>query len=292
MAGGGAGDLIYCYFMGKEHRLIRPVKEKFKNIMITAVYACHVGSEYELGFLNPNIDSSLIYKWYPPGHLKENEWKQMVNGEDILSFARKNKITPDDYTELFLSEKEKKIFAEIATEPYIAVHPFAGLPHRGCKKHPYTGTYRCYPDYKYTETIKILSQKYRIIVMGKTNTSYDTLRATEETLDVTGLSNVINMIDKGSLRMNTYLCRNAAGFLGTHSSMLSAAWTNDVPSVFFYPAWEEGAYKSVKNHGGTTGTWALDKSFHSYYEMKPEEFVNTLTPEEVANKLLENIKKK
>lgn len=292
MAGGGAGDLIFHYFTQENWKLIRPLKEKYPGVKVTAVYACHTGAEYELGFLNPYIDSSLIYKWHPPGHKKEQEWKEMISGIEIRDFCKNKNIRPDASVELFLSDKEKKIFNEISERPYIAIHPFAGLPHRGCKKHPHTNTYRCYPDYKYIETIKILAKEYRVIVVGKTNSSYDTLRANDESLDLTGIDNVINMIDKGSLRINTEICRKAVGFIGSHSSMLAAAWTNDVPSVFFYPAWEEGIYKSVKEHGGTTGTWAIDRPYNSYYEKTPEGFVNDLSPQEVSAKIIENIRNK
>lgn len=290
MAGGGAGDLIYHYFMQPRWRLIKPVKEKFPNVTITAVYCCHTGSEYELGFIHPDIESSLIYKWYPPGHELEYKWKSMISSQPIEEFANKNNIAVSkEQTELYLSETEKKMVKDICSEPYIAVHPFAGLPHRGCKKHPHTGTYRCYPDYKYIETIKLLKDKYKVIVIGRTNTSYDSLRANDEVLDLPQDDRIINMTNKGSLRTNVWIARNAVGFFGTHSAMLSAAWTNDVPSIFFYPAWEEGTYKSVRKYGGDTGTWAIDKPFHTYYEMKPEEFINDLKPEDVADKLLQNI---
>lgn len=293
MAGGGAGDLIFHYFTQERWRLIRPVKERFPNVHITAIFACHTGSEYELAFLNPHINSFMIYRWYPPGDPKEHGWQTPLKTIDIKEFAEQHHINPEVQTGLFLSECEKQIVKKITDKPYIAIHPFAGLPHRGCKKHPNTGTYRCFPDYKYVAVAKILKDKgYRVVIVGKTNTSYDSLRANDEYLDLPFSPEIIDMTNEGSLRTNTYLCRNAIGFIGSHSSMLSAAWTNNVPSVFFYPAWEEGTYRSVREYGGDTGTWALDKPFHSYYEMKPEEFVDTLSPEEVANKLFENIGRK
>ena len=293
MAGGGAGDFIFHYFTNEKWKLIKPIKEKFPKINLTAVIACHTGSEYELTFLNPYINSHLIYKWYPPGHEKEKLWQESITGIDIKKFAEQKNISPSiEKPELFLSDSEKNIIKDFKDQEYIAIHPFAGLPHRGCKIHPLTKKYECFPDYKYIETAEILANKgYKVIFIGNTNTSYDSLRANDESLNIPNHENIYNFINVGSFRLRVALAIGAKGFIGSHSSMLSAAWTHDVPSLFFYPGFDEhGNKRSVIENGGTTGTWALDRPYHSYWELSGEDFVNKLKPEEVINKLFENIR--
>ena len=294
MAGGGAGDFIYHHFMNTDWRLLKPIKEKFPNVHITMVTATHVGNEYELTYMNPHIDTHLIYKWYAPGDSREYLWKEPLAGISVLDFAKKHNIHPtSEQPELFLSEVEKDLLSPFKNEKYITIHPFAGLPHRGCKRHPLTGEYMCLPDYKYIETATVLADiGYKVIFIGRTNTSYDKLRANDESLDIPVHENIFNFINVGSLRTNVYLVRNSIGFIGTHSSMLSAAWTNYVPSVFFYPGYNEhGEKRSVIDHGGETGTWALDKPIHSYFELRSEEFLS-LKGTDIVNSLLKNISKK
>lgn len=293
MAGGGAGDFIYHYFMNEDWKLLKPIKEKFPETNITAIIACHTGSEYELSFLNPYINSHLIYKWYPPGHEKEKLWINSIKGIYIKEFADNHNIKPtNENSRLFISAAENKIIEQFEKEDYIVIHPFAGLPHRGCKKHPLTNKYECFPDYKYIETATILADKgYKVVFVGRTNTSYDSLRANDESLDIPEHKNIFNFINIGSLRTNVGLTIGATGFIGSHSSMLSAAWTHGIPSVFFYPRFDEyGKKRSVIDYGGTTGTWAIDKPYNSYWELSGEDFINKLSSKEVANKLIENIK--
>jgi hypothetical protein len=71
--------------------------------------------------------------------------------------------------------------------------------------------------------------------------------------------------------------------------MLSAAWTNQVPSIFFYPIdTPSGNKHDVLKHGGETGTWAIHQPQNFYYQLLSEES-EKLDPHTVVQKILELI---
>lgn len=275
-AGGGLGDFIFTYFKDSSWRKIKNIKSKL-GYKVIATIAVHNPGCSELIYTNPYIDSILLYKWYPPGDPKEREWKNFLAANPLAELELNLKETEP---KVFLTEKESKLLDEIAKEKYIAIHPFAGLPHRGCLPHPYDGKYKCYPDYKYLQSANAFAdQGYKVYFIGRTsNDGVEVLRGFEEKLlfpKEHTHPNVISLINKTSCRVNVEICRRANGFLGSHSSMLSAAWTADIPSLFFYPGEDEhGNRRSVIEHGGTTGTWALSKPFNSYIELNSEGFLN------------------
>lgn len=296
--GGGAGDFIYKYFMSHEWQTLPVVKRFFSDCLITVVVATHNVSTAELIYTNPNIDSVLTYPWYPPGHPKERSWKEMVCGESYTEWIKANKIRKASEHRLehkvYLTESESLILNKIRQSPYVVIHPFAGLPHRGCLRHPFDNQYKCYPDYKYIQSANLLIEKgYTPVFVGRTSyDGLDSLRNFSEDLPDTNelYPQAINLINKCSFRLNVELTRNANGFIGSHSSMLSAAWTADTPSVYFYPSRDEhGNLRSVREHGGTTGTWAMDKPIHYGYELSPSEFLE-LNPEAPVNKLMEHVR--
>ena len=274
-AGGGLGDFIFTYFKDSSWRKIKDLKAKTKSKLIASVVVHNPGCS-ELIYTNPYIDSILLYKWYRPGDPKEREWKSHLAAISL----RESRLDLEEHEpEVFLTEKESKFLNTAQEDKYVVIHPFAGLPHRGCLPHPYDGKYKCYPDYKYFQSANSLAdQGYKVYFIGRTsNDGVAALRGFEEKLMFPKHHmhpNVISLVNKTSCRVNVELCRRANGFFGSHSSMLSAAWTADTPSLFFYPGEDEhGNRRSVIEHGGTTGTWALGKPIHDYFEMRSEEFL-------------------
>lgn len=291
-AGGGAGDFIFNYFTNKYWKALPEIKRLYPETTITCIAALHDSSSTELVTTNPHVDSIMIYPWYPPGHVKELAWKSLLSSRDLREFVDGHQIPAVADHRVYLTAREEEMLDAIrAVGPYVVMHPFAGLPHRGAFPHPYDGKYKCYPDYKYIESANLLAEKgYQVFFIGRSNNcGSDALRclvAEELVLPVGVNPNVRSLVNKLSIRMNVELVRNAQGFMGSHSSMLSAAWTNSVPSVFFYPAYDEhGNYRSVIDHGGTTGTWALGQPQNKYFELSSEAFLR-LDSVEPVNLLL------
>lgn len=285
-AGGGLGDFIKAYFTTNKWKILSEIKKYEPNSNILAVLTTHHYDAGQLICTHPAIDEILIYPWYPPGHSKEYLWKQLIVGRNTNTVTQ---YTPTE-NNVWLTDSEQEVFKKLTEKPYIVMHPFAGIRYRSCLPNPDNGQYGCYPDYKYVESANLLADTgYQVFIIGHTGAGKEPLRNYRESLDVSipFNSNVHNMVNQLSLRLNVELTRKAVGFIGAHSSMLAAAWTANVPSVFFYPTRDEnGIIKSVLKDGGETGTWKLDKPWNSYFELSPEEFL-TMESEVPVNKLLE-----
>jgi hypothetical protein len=294
MSGGGLGDFIFNYFKTYEWQCLPTVKYFFGDAHVLAVLVHHSASVSELVSTNPAIHSIMTYPWFPPGHPKEHLWKSPIRADSIAEWGQKHSLkTAAEHGfehKVWLTEKEEELVWEIQTGgPFVVMHPFAGMPHRGCKPHPYDGKYKCYPEYKYIDTANYLyDQGLNVVFVGRTTyDGVDALRENTEELQGNSLyPPIYNLINRVSVRVQVELARRANGFLGTHSSMLSAAWTGNTPSVFFYPGFDEhGNHRSVREHGGTTGTWALDKPCNQYYELPSEGFL-ALNHVDVAHRLM------
>jgi len=286
-AGGGIGDVIYTYFQERSWRLIIGAKESCPELVVLAIVVSHSAYAKELIALHPAIDAILTQRWFEPGHEQERLWEGLVQTSSIeaaagMGFEEREPI-------IYLSDEEKEHVELLASEPYIVIHPFAGLSFRGCLANS-KGEYFCFPDYKYRECAILLADMgWRVIIIGQSEL-YGDRRQTEYFL--LDSDRIFNLVNKLSLRESVEITRRAVGFLGAHSSMLSAAWTNEVPSVFFYPAEDEhGNKRNVLEYGGTTGTWALGRNYHDYFELRPKQFLD-LDVKFVVEKLLWNMRVK
>ena len=274
-AGGGIGDAIYDYFMRDTWQFIVPVKQAKPDIEIIAVFLSHCSSCPELVQFHPMISSVLTYPWCPPGQPREHLWKSFFGPEvkHIKDYAGQNKIRPESNPVLYLSKAEEQQAKEILEKPITVIHPFAGsrlrsfLPDNDGKNY-------CLPGQKCIEFCnRLANEGERVVVLGKSEV-LEFGRNHDERL--VGLdSKVIDLCNKTSARLSVHLTRNARAFFGTHSSMLVAAWTNDVPSLCFYPTRDRnGRVFSIEKNGGNTGTFALGKPFHDNFQMTPDEFWN------------------
>lgn len=281
--GGGIGDAIYDYFIRDSWQMIIPLKRKMPEVEIIAVSLSHCSSTPELTQFNPMISAHFSYPWNPPSSPREHLWKEMFHPSvmDIRAFAGGKGIRPEP-SKLFLSNKEEEEAKTILEEPIIVVHPFAGGRNRSFLK-SIDGRYHCLPEEKCVEICNRLSDEgHRIVVLGKSEVLEFGRNYTEK---LKGLNpKIIDLSDKTSARLAVHLTRNAKAFFGTHSSMLVAAWTADVPSLCFYPNMnEEGKHETIEHNGGHTGTFALGKPFHANYQTSAEGFKN-LEVDEIYNK--------
>lgn len=295
-SGGGLGDFIFNYYKRKDWRSLSEVKKRFPNIKVTAVLCHHSITASELISTNPYIDAIIHYPWYPPGDSKEYLWKEFIIGEPIENFIARENIKEND-NKLFLTKEEEDRLNEIKAQgPYVVMHPFAGQLHRSC--YGVNGKYTCYTLDQYINTAEqLFNSGYKVYIIGRStyDGQYPGRDKVEKIYDPPKW--IDSFANEFSTRMNVKLVRNATGFLGAHSSMLSAAWTADVPSIFFYPTCDEqGSYEYPKNvltDGGYTGIWAITKPYNSFYQLNDIGFAN-LDPKTVANKLqtLINIRSK
>jgi len=273
--GGGIGDAIYDYFVRDVWRFIAPVKAAKPELEVIAIFLSHCSSCPELVQFHPLVSSVFTYPWTVPGDPREHLWKTFFGPEvkHIKSYAEQNKIQPESNPKLYLSKAEEKQAADILEQPIVVVHPFAGGKHRSFLRDD-DGVYYCLPEQKCVEFCnRLAAEGQRVVVVGKSEVLEFGRNYNEK---LTGLDpKIIDLSDKVSVRLSTYLTRNAKAFFGTHSSMLVAAWTNDVPSLCFYPTQDKnGVIRSIEKNGGNTGTFALGKPFHDNFQMSSDEFKN------------------
>jgi ADP-heptose:LPS heptosyltransferase len=282
--GGGLGDAIYDYFIRDTWRMIEPLKRNCPEVELLVISLSHCSSTLDLVQFNPLVSARFSYPWNPPGNPREFLWKQMLSPQvqEIKHFCNINKISPDNKAKLYLSKQEEELAKNILDKPIIVVHPFAGGRNRSFLKSS-DGRYHCLPEEKCVQICNRLSEEgNKVVVLGKSEV-LEFGRNYDETL--IGLSpEVINLSNKISARLSVYLTQNAIGFFGTHSSMLVAAWTADVPSLCFYPTLNElGKNHSIETNGGHTGTFALHKPIHQNYQMSAEGF-NNLSVDDIYNR--------
>jgi hypothetical protein len=287
-AGGGLGDLIYHYLVNDSWKYVGGIKQLYPNVSITAVINTHNPDNKQLLVTNPNISQAYYYPWYPPGHSDEFGWKEKIPGYDLFEWVKGKDIERMD-NQVWLLDSERKFLDSLTDRKYVVIHPFSGLPHRGCLPHPLDGQYRCYPDYKYMETANYLAEAgYLVKIIGHTPTVGLRKGRQESIVPSKNVHpNVDILTNRLSLRQNVELVRRADGFLGSHSSMLIAAWTNQVPSIFFYPGWaDDGGRRSVREYGGANTTWCIDEPWTDFFELRASEFLE-LDSRIPANRLIE-----
>ena len=283
--GGGLGDAIYDYFIRDTWGMIEPVKNKIPDCEVIIISLSHCSSTPELIQFHPYISAVLSYPWNPPGNPREHLWKEFLHKDfhEIKQFAGPRNISPAP-VKLYLSKREEAEAAAILDKPIIVVHPFAGGRHRSFLKHS-DGIHHCLPENKCVEICNRLAEEgHRVVVIGKSEI-IEHGRNYEETLS--GLSpKVIDLSNKISARLAVHLTRSAKAFFGTHSSMLVAAWTADVPSLCFYPNMNAtGKNLSIEENGGHTGTFAMHKPIHINYQLSSEGFAN-LDTQEIYNRFI------
>ena len=235
--GGGIGDVIQICLSNPEahnifneypstnpitsiwlHRL-KYLKEKY-NVAIRLYVQSHNNFTSKLFTNNPYIDELIVIEWGNRILLESsNHWLNDIDGyTSIAKFEEAYKFIPVSNEVLFLSESEQTAIDKIkGVGKYIVVHPFAGNVHRQVPSIS-----------KYVEIVKALKDKYKVIVIGQEG---------EVFLSDFG---VINLIGKTSPKVSVNVILNAAGFIGTHSSMILPAWYKEIPTVCLVPPTHDG----------------------------------------------------
>ena len=285
-AGGGIGDISTTMFgigcVNPTWLQLNDYRNEYPNARVIAVLTSHASNTQELLALDERIDAVLTYPWYPPGHPDERSWQTLT---EAVPLECEGEFRAEDY-EIRLSQMEQEVADQVLELEPIVVHPFAGLDARSCRSRHGAASW---PEHRWAELINLITKSGRaVIVLGHTEWGLNGPRAFRQDsiegldYDEPSLFNFVNLI---SLRLATYLSRHCAGFIGQHSSMLAAAWTNAVPNVFFYPTiWGEGDEKSLAKDGGTTGTWAINEPWVRFFEGAPDALA-AVTPEEAIDQL-------
>jgi len=218
--GGGFGDIIRTYLRGEHYwNYLKPLKEKYPHVKTKAIGCCHNTQVIEMVQHNPYLDFIENYGWTLEGdyekHAKDYTW---IHDAKLLQG-----LSPE-LPKLYLSDEDHKIANDIIhAGPYIAIHPFAGLPDR-----------IVLPIDKYPPLIDTLIDKhgYNVVVLGGTHG-----RINQKTMQIYPESfkyqrkGLFNLVGQTNGAVSVKLVRKCTRFIGTWSCYICAAWVSGKHSV-------------------------------------------------------------
>lgn len=271
-SGGGLGDTIYNFFMKEDWRSIKNIKENYPQIELITIFHSHCKEAAELVTFNPFIDGILSYKWYNKNNPNKFNWKNLINNniKPVKEFIKKNK-TKQENNSIFLNTHEQKIYEDLTKEPYVVVAPFAGSSERTILSKNNKKCH-CLPQETLLSLLDKISIEHKVIIIGQSNTINEHHNNRTDQLPYIN-DKIIDLTNKTPLRVTIKLAQSATGFIGTHSSLLVAAWTKNIPSIYFYPTLKEkGLNNTILANGGEAGTFKYSLPIHFGYEKSAEEF--------------------
>lgn len=197
--GGGLGDYILRYLGFPGNRLAAIHKLCPNEIQLRVSKLTHPG--LDLFNYNPYFADALVYDEDDVENWPKN---QVDHIENILSF-------PKQSPRLVLDAQEHSTFLSIK-KPYAVFHPFASGQFRSLDL--------AFNTHRMSQWVADVSSM-PVVVLGQEDFGYKS-------------DNVRHV--KGSVRLSVRIVEGASFFVGTHSSMLCAAWVYDVPSFCVGPS--------------------------------------------------------
>jgi ADP-heptose:LPS heptosyltransferase len=193
---------------------------------------------------------------------------------------------------MWLDPLERRIFDKlIGMGRYVVLAPYARQGERNCR--PFCGKTGCFAEEKYVPLAECLCKLgWHVIIIGAQENGFPL----PEVASCAGRC-ILNWVNNTSIRLAVEVIRNADGFIGPQSGPLAAAWSNKVPSVFFFPEgvhdrnWEILTGRFNGDWSWYTGVYCKDEPWVAWFMETPEGFAG-LAPETVAMKLEEVMKRR
>lgn len=272
--GGGLGDVIQCYlanpithdcqipldqyqtsdnYISIWFRRLESFREKHPDVKIKVISNCHNPAIRELFEYHPSVDLFELWKYGKVVEEDKTKWEREHDGFRYIRYCYDyHDYKPSDPV-VYMSDSEYKLFFSINSSLYIVLHPFAGIKHR-----------MPISTEEYYNLAKIfISKGYRVVVIGGSYTrNTDTMEPTIEEFPYY-CEGMYNLVGGASVRLFTNLCMNAAGFIGTHSSMILPAWYAGVKSVCIVPSTHDGGqpWEEFASSGNPTA-WGFKQDFN------------------------------
>ena len=216
------GDFYKRYFCHITWQCIEDLKKKHPEVSIHALLVSQTIPALELVDHHPCIDKVIK----PRIHLKdfkEKDIKNYVGDHRFLSPAIAKKFEQKK-PPIYLSNEDKDFVNKITSKhgKYICLHPFAGDRYGLDTRTPLKVE-------QYTPIINaIINSGYKVIMLGKSweriNHGSKNARLVTEVFKL-NKDGFVNLIDKTNARTAAELVKRSAGFVGTASSMMCAAWS-------------------------------------------------------------------
>lgn len=221
---GGLGDIFFQVFCTNYFSCSKKYTEILMNKYVKLLIVSHNPSSKDLFKGQDWIDEVKQVEYDGNYNIK---YKHEIEGFKKID-THKLKEIQDEELEIYLSNEEKKQLDEITKEPYIILHPFAGLSDRVCFS---------------KELMKdiIKQSKYKVCLIGanykrKTALFADTKHIIEKN-PFPNNKKIVDLIDKLSIRQLIELCKhkNCNHIYCTHSSTVILAWYFKKSNTCYYP---------------------------------------------------------
>lgn len=274
--GGGIGDVLQVYlsnpssrelYFGEPHRIeeyptsnidaslwfrrLESLKQKYPNISVKVKSTSHNPTAADIFRHDPNIDIIESVDESPAS------WIDFIDSDGYVFIGQvewEYKLYEPKEPVIYLADNENKLLDNLdKLKPYILIHPFAGPIER-----------IVFPMGRYKGLInKIIDEMgVNVVVVGKHFRQVLPDRVKELFFNYQR-DGLYNLVDNCSVRSSVVLTQHAAGFIGTHSSMVLAAWHAGIPTVCLVPPkhdagqpWDE--FWDSPN----PAAWGSDKDFN------------------------------
>lgn len=250
----GLGDLLQDYFGVKQDAgLWAEIARQHPDVRVEVVCP-HVNPRaQELFDFHPLVDRVTFADYRPPVAGRFPEALDGAEGGRSLDAMFRRDMLQWRRPGVFLDPTEQGVADLVARDgPHVAVHPFAGEPHRRWEGHLSTAVLLDWlADH--------LAGRATIVILGG---SSDRRIGGRSTALVEALAyarvKVVNLVGQYSIRLHAHLAATASAFVGTSSCYLAAAQAAGVrslcithPSLRFYLAFQQDAYCRYARENGT-----------------------------------------
>lgn len=221
---GGLGDILQYYLDGEFGYF-----PALKRVGVTlAVKLWSVSNKApDLFSYHPAVDHILTQPFAHVARLTDGfrPFAARTEKKFRLMSEPERRCAPWERQPFYLSPDELRMASEIeARAPYIAVHPFAGGPDRSLVKAGIART-----------IVNVAADSFPVVVLGgnSNRNSGVPISVFEKFEDDECYPNVINLVNKGSVRLHAHVASKAAKFIGSVSAYNCVAHSCDVPALVF-----------------------------------------------------------
>jgi ADP-heptose:LPS heptosyltransferase len=229
------GDFFKRYFLHCSWQCLEALKAEHPEVSVHALLVSQTIPALELVDHHPHIDKVITPKIHPRVVRKLGADKFV--GDHVMLSNRMAKQFELRQPPVYLSEEDKEFVDSISTgKKFITLHPFAGDRFGVHTRTPLK------PN-RYIPIIKALTETgHNVVLLGsKWSRLNEKHTWTIDEVFNWRINGLINLIDKTNVRTAAELVKRSAGFVGTASSLMCAAWSlgNKRSVVLTSARWKE-----------------------------------------------------
>lgn len=230
--GGGAGDVWYDWLHTSHFRKLPDLVERY-GATVRIVSQCHcLGTATELFAGHPHVHEVIEEPWQPPCPELGDRWNEPdadgfipISRDDLLHQAGVTTLNLRRPT-IHLTEEERRGVQSLTVHrPAIVAQPYAGLSDRDA--------FDVAALARLADDLWRLDPNARLFVIGKNHErghKYNVEACPQ------GHRNVVNLIDRLTLRESLHLVSLCDAFVGAHSNLIRAAWDYRRRTALILPA--------------------------------------------------------